>query len=206
MSLAVTACLVPFASQAQLKVTEVQSSENGSSKPDWFELSNLGGSSVNITGYKMDDNSHNPANAVALAGITIIAPGESVLFFESSGSTPLTVQGFRDWWGLGSSVQVGYYLGDGAGVSLSSSGDEVNVYDSGNALVNGVSFGSATKGVTFGWNPNTSTFGALSQSGVYGAHAAPQDGDIGSPGVVPEPSLFAFLALGGASLLRFRRR
>jgi hypothetical protein len=205
LSLVASASLLPFAAQAQLKITEVQSSEAGSGKADWWEVSNFGASSVDITGYKMDDNSHNTANAVALAGITIIAPGESVVFFESSGSTPLTVQGFRDWWGLGSSPQIGYYLGSGAGVSLSASGDEVNLYDSSNAVVNGVSFGTATTGVTFGWNPNTSAFGALSQSGVYGAYAAPQDGDIGSPGVVPEPSVLALMALG-AGFVAARRR
>jgi hypothetical protein len=202
--LALAAGLLPLTAPAQLKITESESSEAGSGKADWFEFTNFGSSPVNVAGYKMDDNSHTFANSVALSGITLIAPGESVCFFEVAGSTPLTVQGFRDWWGLGVSVQVGTY--SGSGVGLSSSGDEVNVYDSSGTLVNGVAFGAATAGVTFGWNPNTQTFGGLSQTGLYGAYAAPQDGDIGSPGVVPEPSSLALLGLSAGMLLISRRR
>jgi hypothetical protein len=204
ITLALTASLLPFTTHAQLKITEVESSEAGSGKADWFELSNFGSSPVNITGYKMDDSSASFGSSVALAGLTIIAPGESVCFFEQTGSTPLTVQGFRNWWGLSASVQVGSY--SGSGVGLSSGGDGVTVFDSTGAQVNLVSFGAATAGVTFGWNPNTQTFGGLSQTGLYGAYVAPQDGDVGSPGVVPEPSSLALLGLSAATLLVLRRR
>jgi hypothetical protein len=206
LSLGLTATFLPSAVHAQIKITEVESQENGSSKPDWWELSNFGSSSVDISAYKMDDNSHTFASAVALTGVSILLPGESAVFFESSGTTPLTVADFRTWWGLSSTVQVGYYLGDGAGVSLSSTADEVNIYTSSGVLVDGVSFGSAKKGTSFGWDPTTSTFGAKSVAGTYGAYVAPQDGDIGSPGSVPEPSTLALMGLGAAGLLSFRRR
>jgi hypothetical protein len=198
------AALVPAAAHAQLRITEVESSENNGNKTDWWELTNLGSSAANISGYTMDDNSASFALSVPLSGISSIAPGESVVFFEVAGATPVTVQGFRDWWGLGAAVQVGTYTGSGVG--LSATADAVNVYTSTGTQVDGVTFGTATKGVTFGWDPATSTFGGLSVVGVNGAFTAAKDGDIGSPGVVPEPSAMALLGLGAAGWLGLRRR
>src|SRR5664279_3013223 len=78
-ALALTASLLPLAAHAQLRITEVESAESsgGLALPtaDWWELSNLGASSVNLTGYRMDDNSDLFTSSVALAGITSIAPG-----------------------------------------------------------------------------------------------------------------------------------
>jgi Lamin Tail Domain len=211
--------LLPVCAQAQLKITEVQSSENsgsidtaGDSAPDWFELSNFGSGSVNITGYTMDDNSDSFADSVALLGITSIAPSESVVFFENDG-TSLTTQDFQNWWGpsLSVSVQIGTY--GGKGVGLSSSGDEVNIFDSSGDPIDGVSFGAATTGTTFlfddgaiGRSPT-----GLSADGVDGAFTASEDGDIGSPGyvagltLVPEPGAFALLGVSGTMLLGLRR-
>src|SRR5262245_29066554 len=46
---------------------------------DWFEVTNTGASDVNISGWKMDDNSNAFANAVALQGMTIIPAGKSAI-------------------------------------------------------------------------------------------------------------------------------
>lgn len=66
--------------QSQVRITEVMS--NGG-PTDWFELTNFGSSTVDITGWKMDDNSFAFANSVLLNGITSIATGERVIFGES---------------------------------------------------------------------------------------------------------------------------
>jgi hypothetical protein len=203
LTMTLAAALTPLTIQAQIRITEVESSENGSNKADWWELTNFGSSPVDITGWRMDDNSASFASSVSLSGITLIGAGESVAFFEVAGSTPLTVQGFQDWWGLTTAIQVGTYTGSGVG--LSSTADAVNLYDSVGDLIDSVSFGAATKGVTFGWDPATSAFGGLSQLGVNGAFAAPQDGDIGSPGLIPEPGTSGLLLLGTASLLLRRK-
>lgn len=200
ISLVIGAALLPQTSQAQLRITEVQSSEKGSGKPDWFELTNVGNNPVDITGYAMDDNSRSFALSVGLLGVTTINSGESVVFFESSAN--FVASDYKAWWwGVSPSpIQVGSY--SGSGVSLSDQGDEVNVYTSTGLLVDGVSFGVATKGVTFAWDgtKSPSMFLGPSSEGVNGAFKV-SNGDIGSPGIsiVPEPSVFGLfgLALGG---------
>ena len=55
-------------------------------RADWFEVTNKGATPVNITGWQMDDDSNAFASAIALNGITEIAPGESVIFIETTRS------------------------------------------------------------------------------------------------------------------------
>src|SRR5262249_33858367 len=91
--------LVLFSSisaRAAIIISEVEpsgsSAVSNTYNADWFELTNTGASAVNITGWKMDDNSHTFANAVALRGVTSIAPGQTVVFVEglADGSTDAT--------------------------------------------------------------------------------------------------------------------
>ena len=60
---------------AALVITEAMSSSGTGGTGDWFELTNNGAAAVNITGYKVDDNSFLLANALALTGVTSIGPG-----------------------------------------------------------------------------------------------------------------------------------
>jgi hypothetical protein len=73
---------------ASLIISEVAPWSSGNSAPslrvDWFEVTNIGNATANIAGWKMDDDSHNFNNAVALNGIGNIAPGESVIFLETT--------------------------------------------------------------------------------------------------------------------------
>ena len=75
---------------------------------------NFGDAAANISNHRMDDNSFNIANSVPLGGITTIAPGESVVFIEGTSTTAGT---FKSNWGLGSSVQIGFYSGSGISFS-----------------------------------------------------------------------------------------
>jgi hypothetical protein len=209
-ALIASALLTAISAQAQglLKITEVESDEaggkiNNNSKPDWFELSNFGNVAISLTGYKMDDDSASFASAVSLTGISSIAPGESVVFFE--GPT-FTLQNFSDWWGssLGS-TQVGTYTG--SGVSLGKTGDQVNIFDSTGTLVDGVVLtGTAITGSSFYFDAGAigRAQSGVSQSGVDGAFTS-NFSDIGSPGVVPEPSTLALAGVSVAALAGFRR-
>ena len=112
--------------QAVLRITEAMSSSGTGGTPDWFELSNLGTNSVDVTGWRMDDISFLFANAVVLNGVTNIAAGESVVFIEAADTN--NVAAFKSFWGGMTNRQVGTYTGGGVG--LSSSGDGVVVFNS----------------------------------------------------------------------------
>ncbi len=181
---------------AQLVITEVMAKSGSGGTNDWFELTNFGSSSINVSGYKMDDDSNSFGNAVALLGITSIASGESVIFIEGDAGTDDT--GFKTFWGT-SSVQVGTYTG--SGISFGSGGDAVTIFDSVGNVITGTSFGSATTGASFYYAASIApaasyTLTNVSATGVAGAFTSVSAvGDIGSPGVsaVPEPASFALL-------------
>jgi hypothetical protein len=67
--------------QPGLRITEVMSSGGTS---DWFELTNMSDSLINLDGYRMDDGSNTFLNSVLLQGIDSILPWESVVFGEFS--------------------------------------------------------------------------------------------------------------------------
>lgn len=130
--------------QSQVRITEVMSSGGTS---DWFELTNYGSTAIDITGWKVDDNSFNFATSVLLNGVTSIAPNERVVFCENASAAYAST--FRTFWGLAEDVQVGTYTGSGIG--LSSSGDGVIVFNASGTEVWRVSFGAATAGSSFYW-------------------------------------------------------
>jgi hypothetical protein len=169
------------------------SSSNSPLAADWFEVTNTGSTAVDLSGWKMDDNSHSIANAIALNGISSIGPGEAVIFIETA-DLPTTAAAFRSLW-LGASAQrvpqIGSY--SGSGVGLSSNGDEVTLFDGAGNLVTGVGFGASPTG-TFATFDNHAGVGGsalplplvatLSAAGVNGAFIAAGDpSELGSPGI-----------------------
>ena len=207
-ALALVATIAPIAAPVHaggiIRITEVMSSSLATNSAgsifngDWFELTNYGDASVDITGWKMDDNSFSFGSSVALNGISSIATGESVAFVENTLGDK--VSDFKTFWGLGSTMQVGYY--GGSGVGLASAGDGVVVFTSGGTEVNRVSFGAATSNKTFYWSyDNTGTLGTnangtISVSGTGGAYTTSAGGanaNVGSPGsavVASIPNLY----------------
>jgi uncharacterized protein YjiK len=184
--------------KSPLAVTEVApwGSTEGSStyEADWFELTNESAVPVSLSGWKMDDSSNAFGAAVALNGVSSIAPGESVIFIESS--TVAKVEAFDTWW-FGSSIPAGFQIGtySGSGVGLSGSGDGVNVFDSEGNRITGVSFGAASTANPIPSFENAAGLGtykapapitALSAEGVNGAFIAHDQ--LGSPGTTSEPA------------------
>jgi uncharacterized protein YjiK len=198
-TLAVTA---PAAAPSVI-VSEVSpwSSGNATYGADWFELTNTGTTAVDLTGWKMDDNSHSSGNAVALNGVDSLAPGQSAIFLEGDATKDAA---FLTSW-FGSDVPAGFAAGyyGGAGVGLSTDGDEVNIYDGVGGLVTGVAFGGSSSGRTF---DNSAGLGSttlprpiitqLSTAGIDGAFTTP-DGQTGSPGAVQWPLTISEVAPWG---------
>jgi hypothetical protein len=176
-----------------LAITEVApwSSGNSPLAADWFEVTNKGSAPVTLTGWKMDDNSHVFANAVALNGITTIAPGESVIFIETANLTTAAAAFRSQWFGASPpGVQIGSY--SGSGVGLSTGADEVVLFDSAGNVVTAIGFGASPSSAPFATFDNTAGAGGttlpfplvstLSAVGVNGAFVAAGANEIGSPG------------------------
>jgi uncharacterized repeat protein (TIGR02543 family) len=181
---------------ATLRITEVApwSSTNGLGlNADWFEVTNVGTAAAALSGWKMNDSHSNSVGAVPLSGITTIAPGESVIFIESTSTNQATViANFKTLW-FGSNVpaglKVGTYDGTIASVGLSTGGDSVNLFDGGGTLQASVAFGSNTaspfKTFDNAAGLNATTISLLSVVGTNGAFTATGDvNEIGSPGTI----------------------
>jgi hypothetical protein len=152
--------------QAQIRITEVTPWGSTSTfAADWFELTNTGASAVDITGWKVDDNSNSFASSLTLNGITSIAAGESVIFIESDNDAIYNT--FKTRW-FGASVPAGLQIGryNGSGIGLGGSGDAVNIYNASGTLMANVVFGASTTGGSgasaeeldaFGTHPQTAS-------------------------------------------------
>ncbi len=184
---AVTAGLVVVASPTQaadgplIRVTEVE--YNGS---EFVELTNVGTAAQDFTGWSFDDDSRT-AGTVSLSGFGTVAAGESVILAES------TADAFRTEWALASTVKV-----IGSNAANLGRADEVNVFDSANALVDRVTYndqaadGDTAKGprtdTASAWvsdvNVGANTFSTWTRSTVGDAESswASTNGYIGSPG------------------------
>jgi uncharacterized protein YjiK len=186
-TLAVTAAPSP----SSLIISEVSpwSSGNSPYAADWFEVTNTGTLAVDLTGWKMDDNSNSFGNAVALTGVSSVAPGQSVVFTE--GNVPAE---FKAAW-FGADVPAGFAIGSysGSGVGLSTGGDAVNLFDAAGNRVTGVSFGASTTYFTFdnaaGLGSATLPLPVLSTLSVVGRNGAFLAGQgTGSPGRIATPA------------------
>ena len=204
--------------QAGIIISEVHpgGSGNGTYAADWIELTNTGPAAEIITGWKMDDSSASAATAAPMSGVVSIAPGQSAVFAESSGSNPcatITTNFIQAWFG--GSAPSGFTMGcyQGSGVGLSTGGDGVVIFDSLNAVVAGVTFGASSSGITFdnaagigSSAPAYPAISTLSAVGVNGAFQSSDTAEVGSPGVVPEPSAVLLLCLGSLLALHRCRR
>jgi uncharacterized protein YjiK len=187
----VTDVVVETPTVATVSISEVApwSSGNALVAADWFEVTNNGATALDITGWKVDDNSNLFSAALLLNGITSIAPGESVIFLETTATNSATIiANFKSAWfgaNVPANLQVGYYTGSGIG--LSTAGDAVNLFNPSGVIKANVTFGAATTNFTFNnaAGLNNVPITTLSQVDVNDAFAAKNDAlQIGSPGSV----------------------
>jgi len=176
---------------AQLAITEVFPAASTNGAPalhgDWWELTNFGGSPIDLTGYRFNDSNGGLTNGVVtLDGITI-EPGESIVFLEQNVTTGLpTVDDFRTWWDTALPANLRIFGYSTNNIGLSGSGDAIRLWDPKATdeadTVAEASFGVATPGVSFLYDAVTGLFGTPAVAGGAGIVAATENGDIGSPG------------------------
>lgn len=187
---------------AQMRITEWSYSSGAG---EFIEFTNVGGSSIDMTGWSYDDDSR-LAGTVSLSSYGLVAPGQSVVLTEIDAAT------FASNWGL-----VGVPV-IGLNVANLGRNDEINLYDSSSTLIDRLTFGDQTfvgSIRTQNVSGNPATPAALGANNVFqwqlsfvgdgfGSRLS-NLGDLGNPGVyIPEPSSLALLAIGG--LLASRRR
>ena len=177
-----------------LFITEVAPWSSGNSPvgADWFELTNTGSSAITITGWKMDDNSNSFGLSRALNGINSIAPGESVIFLETS-NLVTTAATFRSTW-FGANPPAGLQIGSysGSGVGLSTGGDAVNIYSADGVLQANIIFGASpapTQLPTFNNaallnNTTISTSSVVGTNNAFSVLDTSGNTEIGSPGTI----------------------
>jgi predicted extracellular nuclease len=181
---------------------------------EYVEFTNTGPAAIDFTGWSFDDSSRiaNP-DQQSLSAFGIVAVGESVIFTDN------TEADFRTNWGLGPLVKI-----IGGNMNNLSRGDEINLYDAADNLVDRLTYNDQTQPGTprtqfVSGNPEVySALGAnnapLWQLAVdgdqYGSYFSSLD-ELGNPGVftlVPEPSslLLAGIAGLGTLIAVWRRR
>jgi len=148
---------------------------------DWFEVRNMGSSSIDLNGFSWDDDSRTAGNHTVTTSVTVPAGG-SALFVEVDDADVLAWE--TEWKQNGQGLII---LNEGSefdnGFSgLSSGGDEVNLYDDEGRLVSSVAYSSSdvSSGVSIEFDMSGGLLGA-SVDGVNGAYTS-SNGDVGSPG------------------------
>lgn len=171
---------------------------------EFVELRNIGAVPIDMTGWSYDDSSQTPGS-FSLSGFGIVNPGEIVILTDE------TAVNFATVWGLSGIDIVGgntHNLGRN---------DEINIYDAGNNLIDRLTYGDENFPGTIrtqnrSGNIPASDYGfttvqpswVLATAGdSFGSYASTR-GEIGSPGVVPEPTSLAILAT--CSIVTVRRR
>lgn len=198
---------------AQLLITEVapQTTSGTAStiNGDWWELTNAGPTSINLSGYQWADTEDAlPSTDSNFFPSILINPGQSIIILEELTTSEAA---WRANWGIPASVVIlcldemlDDSTPDGDTFSgLGSANDGVFFYSPTGALLSSYLYVANTRGTSFEIALDGANLG-LSVVGENGAVRA-VNGDIGSPGVaVPGPAAAALLGLGG--LLAARRR
>jgi uncharacterized protein YjiK len=197
------------AAPGTVAITEVAPWGSGNTPyaADWWEVTNFGSTPIDLTGWKMDDNSYSAGSAVALRGpwngaatpVGTLAAGQSMIFMESGSAAnaadaTLLKRFSQAWWGSDgppAGVRIGFY--GGSGVGLSTGGDAVSLFRSSGTPVTGISFGASPTNSPFASFDNAAGVGAgtnpapaistLSAAGVRGGFGARDGIEVGSPGV-----------------------
>ena len=208
-AVALLALLTASPAFANVYITEFCSDTGNNEHFEFVEVTNLGASPVNMTGWSEDDSGATPnKSGHSLTGLGTLAPGQSGILTEA------TPADFRTYWGLPATVPVvGPYTND----NLNTTADSITLFDSTGTLVDRLDY-STTNGGSADMVTRNCPLDALGQNDnalwinsaigdAFDSFRAPQKPIIiGNPGTyaVPEPA--SVTTLGGAALLLVRRK
>ena len=213
-------CAAVNSAGASIRITEFMSEGQGLTGPgtganrqrEFFELTNLGDTAVDISGWSYNDNNANdPLNFGDSFGL--VAPHESIIL------TQMVPADFRSYWGLNASVRI-YSFGN---LSNLGNADTINIYNSATqnagTLVDSLAYTSDLRGSGIsrnrpyggdGQSPNSAWVDSK-VGDAFGSYLAPNPIfppgveyiDLANPGVyaVPEPSTIALGVVGVATLI-----
>lgn len=196
---------------AQIRITEYMYNGAGSG-PDqnreFVELTNIGTSAIDMTGWSFDDSSQTPGS-LSLSVFGSVSPGESVIISEQSATV------FRSDWGLPAAIKV-----IGGNTQNLGRADEINIYNNLNALIDRLTYddqtigGSIRTNGTSGW-PAPSALGLNNilgwqksvlgdqQNSYLSANLPPSPQNLANPGFyVPEPATLLLLLVAAAARRR----
>lgn len=203
---------------------DTASGNGGRRQREFFELTNLGNTTADVSTWSYNDNNPNdPLNWGPSIGT--IAPHESIVF------TQMTAADFRTYWGLSPSVRI-FSIG---GLSNLGNADTINIYNSltqdATTLVDTLSYIDTARGSGVSrnrpWDGGTgqylNTDWVISSIGdAYTSHLAPNPvgfppnfpnaadyDDLANPGVytqVPEPASLLLALLAIIPLVAFARQ
>jgi predicted extracellular nuclease/alpha-tubulin suppressor-like RCC1 family protein len=126
----VFALLFAGAATAQISVTEWMYDGAGG---EFVELTNIGTEPVDMTGWRYDDDSADPAIGFDLSGFATVLPGQSVVLTQADPTA------FRSDWGLCADAGViGPYTNN------LGRNDQINIFDAEGVLVDVLTFGDET--------------------------------------------------------------
>jgi hypothetical protein len=214
----VMAAVAAFAStsaSATVSITEFMYQGTNSGNREFFEITNISTSAVNVAGWSFNDD--NPNNPVAFGNFFgALGANESVILTE------MTADAFRAYWSLDAGVRI-FSIG---GNSNLGNADTINIYNgatqNASTLVDSVTYSATTPGISrnrpdaTGPVPNSQFVNSV-VGDIYGSEHAGATGtsDLGNPGqyafgaaaAVPEPATWAMM-IGGFGLMgaSMRRR
>lgn len=221
---ALIALFAATSAHASVRITEFMSEGQGLTGPgsganrqrEFFEITNLGSSPVDVSTWSYNDNNVNDPNNFG-PGISSIAAGESIVF------TQMPVENFRSYWNLPTSVRVVSY----GQLSNLGNNDTINIYNSftqnASTLVDSLTYSELVRGSGVSrnrpWDGGTSQYTndawvVAAAGDIYQSRLAPNPIfpvgneyiDLANPGVyVPAPASALFITLATASLSRRRR-
>ncbi len=197
MLLVISGALSTRDAAAQLAITEVLSAPSTSSVDDFWELTNFGTNSIDLTSCWFRDrggftSAVNLSNlwAATRADQPIIYPGESIVFTRRVTGVLTTPEDFRHWWGetrLPPDLKIIFYSGFG----FSAQGDDEvmlwQVTPERTNLVHRVELVPSLPGRTFTYDPLTGAMDTFSAAAVDVAFVAATTDDVGSPGFTTGP-------------------